>query len=82
MSRGVWQATVHGVAESDTTDHVYTDLLQEAYLEPSGATLGKMQDVHVLGVSEEKTIQMLLAYTDKDINDPGNQGGLPGGGSA
>ena len=55
---------------------------REAYLEPSGATLGKMQDVHVLGVSEEKTIQMLLAYTDKDINDPGNQGGLPGGGSA
>ena len=29
---------------------------REAYLEPSGATLGKMQDVHVLGVSEEKTI--------------------------
>ena len=53
MNRGAWQATGRGVAESDTTDHMYTDLWQEALLEQSGATLGKMQNVYVLGVSGE-----------------------------
>ena len=53
MNRGAWQATGRGAAESDTTDHMYTDLWQEAHLEQSGATLGKMQNVYVLGVSGE-----------------------------
>ena len=27
MDRGTWQVTVHGVAESDTTEHIYSEYM-------------------------------------------------------
>ena len=32
MDRGAWQATVHGVTESDMTEHTYTELSESIEL--------------------------------------------------
>ena len=42
MNRGAWQATVHGVAESDMTEHTHTPTLGEGDLK--AYLLGKVEE--------------------------------------
>ena len=36
MDKGDWQATVHGVAQSDTTEHIYMLMLMNAHTQGAG----------------------------------------------
>ena len=68
MDRGAWQATVHGVAESDTTEHTHTHLLnvglEEIFLKLIIKKEGKGMEIIQAQVSVYTGNNRVYAYSE------------------
>ena len=71
MDRGAWQATVHGVAESDMTERLTLGVSQVALVKNLPANAGHVRDVGLipgLGISSGERNDNPLQYSCLEKN--------------